>query len=106
MRKAVLGYAVVVTMPQPVWKRKTTFPSMPFNSRFRLTGMPHPGQVPIPGAIRFGMAVASLMSPPFTIIFPVSGSKVQAVTPGDWRSFVSGAKYCGCGFPVLPGVIP
>mgnify|MGYP006907868561 CR=1 FL=1 len=26
-------------MPQPVWNRKTTFPSIPFNSRFKLTGI-------------------------------------------------------------------
>ena len=61
-----------------------------------MIGMPQPGQAPCPGATRIGMAVVSFTEPPETFIFPVAGSKVQVVRPGEDSSFVTGLKYCGC----------
>ncbi len=54
--------------------------------------MPQPGQAPCPGATRIGMAVVSFTEPPETFIFPVAGSKVQVVRPGEDSFLVTGLK--------------
>ena len=92
-------------MAQPVWNKNTTGSSIPLSRRFKLTGIPHPGQAPWPGAIRPGIAVTEFKLPPVTFNpFSVISTLVDPIIV---FSLVTGANNgLSSVSETSPGVIP
>ena len=85
---------MVTTIPQPVWKRTTTCPSIPFMKVFMFTKMPQPGQAPWPGPIRLGRSVRFRRMFPLTSIFP-SGVVSTRIRPEASASVIGSNAFAG-----------